>query len=82
MDALVWILRVLLFRRCNSSAKVPLKYATDHSILLGLMWAAEIGLGTAACILTIVTKVYKIKEKTRTTILGSIDQAATFKKFS
>ena len=52
VDALVWILRVLLFRRCNSSAKAPLKYATDLSILLGLAWAAEIGLGTAACILS------------------------------
>ncbi|MEX6674409.1 GGDEF domain-containing protein [Pseudomonas sp. W2Oct36] len=52
VDTIIWNVRLLLFRRCNAPTKPPLKYATDLSLLLGLVWAAEIGAGTAACIIS------------------------------
>lgn len=52
VDLTIWILRWIYYHRCNSQSKPPLWYATDISLLLGLIWAAEIGAGTAACVIS------------------------------
>ncbi|PHN24484.1 diguanylate cyclase [Pseudomonas sp. ICMP 460] len=51
-DMLIWIIRWFLLRRFIASGKSMRRYATDLSLLFGLIWAAEIGIGTAGCIIS------------------------------
>lgn len=51
-DMVIWITRWFLLQRFISSGKPRLRYATDLSLLFGLIWAAEIGIGTAGCIIS------------------------------
>lgn len=51
-DVLIWVVRWSVLHRCNNLNKPPLTYATDLSLVLGLIWAAEIGIGTAACVIS------------------------------
>ncbi|MFB3301732.1 GGDEF domain-containing protein [Pseudomonas sp. AMR01] len=51
-DMVIWIIRWFLLQRFMASGKSSLRYATDLSLLFGLIWAAEIGIGTAGCIIS------------------------------
>lgn len=51
-DIVIWIIRWFLLHRFMASGESKLPYATDLSLLFGLIWSAEIGIGTAACILS------------------------------
>lgn len=51
-DMVIWIIRWFLLQRFVASDKPRIRYATDLSLLFGLIWAAEIGIGTAGCIIS------------------------------
>ncbi|WP_419795237.1 GGDEF domain-containing protein [Pseudomonas palleroniana] len=51
-DMMIWITRWFLLQKFTVSGKSRLRYATDLSLLFGLIWAAEIGIGTAGCIIS------------------------------
>lgn len=51
-DMVIWTTRWCLLQIFTASGKSRLRYATDLSLLFGLIWAAEIGIGTAGCIIS------------------------------
>jgi diguanylate cyclase (GGDEF)-like protein len=51
-DVVIWITRWFVLQRFIAGGKSRPRYATDLSLLLGLVWAAEIGIGTAECIIS------------------------------
>ncbi|WP_460948793.1 GGDEF domain-containing protein [Pseudomonas marginalis] len=51
-DIVIWIIRWFLLQRFLTREASKLPYAADLSLLFGLIWAAEIGVGTAACVIS------------------------------
>ncbi|SDN66293.1 GGDEF domain-containing protein [Pseudomonas poae] len=52
VDMVIWIIRWFVLQRFTASGTSRLPYAMDLSLLFGLIWAAEIGIGTAGCIIS------------------------------
>lgn len=52
-DLVIWIIRWFLLQKFIVSGESRSHYATDLALLFGLIWAVEIGIGTAGCIISV-----------------------------
>lgn len=52
IDSMTWASRLALLYWINNKGHPKPNWVTDLSLLLGLIWAAELGMGTAGCLIS------------------------------